>query len=177
MCNLHTVCNLHTMCDFTLCAICAINLRCFVARPFLSEIYALLSVKFSGLKMCGCKKNDKFQVCGEARIMKQVFLQSEILQELLLRALKVLKSFQALILHDQYEWYDTCDNEIRDRRDWTSWLIEKFHKLLACLGVMNCCLTGHNFTMFITFHTVSHVICYCEDPLIIWIECLVLSEN
>ena len=44
-------------------AICAINLRCFVARPFLSEIYALLSVKFSGLKMCGCKKNDKYEVC------------------------------------------------------------------------------------------------------------------
>ena len=44
-------------------AICAINLRCFVARPFLSEIYALLSVKFSGLKMCECKQDDKYQVC------------------------------------------------------------------------------------------------------------------
>ena len=42
-------------------AICAINLRCFVARPFLSEIYALLSVKFSGLKMCGCKKMTNFR--------------------------------------------------------------------------------------------------------------------
>ena len=40
-----------------------INLRCFVARQFLSQIYALLSVKFSGLKMCECKKNDKYQVC------------------------------------------------------------------------------------------------------------------
>jgi len=28
----------------------------------LSRIYALLSVKFSGLKMCGCKKSDKYEV-------------------------------------------------------------------------------------------------------------------
>ena len=41
-----------------------IDLRCFVARQFLSQIYALLSVKFSGLKMCECKKNDKYQVCS-----------------------------------------------------------------------------------------------------------------
>ena len=40
-----------------------IDLRCFVARQFLSQIYALLSVKFSDLKMCKCKKNDKYQVC------------------------------------------------------------------------------------------------------------------
>ena len=26
------------------------------------EIYALLSVKFSGLKMCQCKKKDKYEV-------------------------------------------------------------------------------------------------------------------
>ena len=37
-----------------------IDLRCFVARQFLSQIYALLSVKFSDLKMCECKKNDKY---------------------------------------------------------------------------------------------------------------------
>ena len=30
---------------------------------FLSQIYAPLSVNFSGLKMCECKKNDKYQVC------------------------------------------------------------------------------------------------------------------
>ena len=40
-----------------------IDLHCFVARQFLSRIYALLSVKFPGLKMCECKKNDKYQVC------------------------------------------------------------------------------------------------------------------
>ena len=34
------------MCNFFLA-----NLHCFVARQFLSRIYALLSVKFSGLKM------------------------------------------------------------------------------------------------------------------------------
>ena len=28
----------------------------------MSQIYALLSVKFSGLKMCECKKNDKYEV-------------------------------------------------------------------------------------------------------------------
>ena len=37
-----------------------IDLRCFVARQFLSQIYALLCVKFLGLKMCECKKNDKY---------------------------------------------------------------------------------------------------------------------
>ena len=41
-----------------------IDLRCFVARQFLSQIYALLRVKFTGLKMCECKKNDKYQVWG-----------------------------------------------------------------------------------------------------------------
>ena len=39
-----------------------IDLRCFVARQFLSQIYALLSVKFSGLNMCECKKSDKYEV-------------------------------------------------------------------------------------------------------------------
>ena len=43
-----------------------IDLRCFVARQFLSQIYTLLSVKFSGLKMCECKKNDKYEVCTAA---------------------------------------------------------------------------------------------------------------
>ena len=31
-------------------------LRCFVASKYLSRIYALLSVKIPGLKMCECKK-------------------------------------------------------------------------------------------------------------------------
>ena len=31
--------------------------------------------------------------------------------------------------------------------------------------------------MLITSHILSHVTCYCEDPLIIWIDCLVLSEH
>ena len=30
---------------------------------FCSQIYALLSVKFPGLKICECKNNDKYQVC------------------------------------------------------------------------------------------------------------------
>ena len=29
----------------------------------MSKIYELLSVKFSDLKMCECKTNDKYQVC------------------------------------------------------------------------------------------------------------------
>ena len=37
--------------------------HCFVASKFLSRIYALLRVKFPGLKMCWCKKNDKYEVC------------------------------------------------------------------------------------------------------------------
>ena len=32
------------------------NFCCFVARQFLLQIYALLRVKFSSLKMCECKK-------------------------------------------------------------------------------------------------------------------------
>ena len=55
--------------------LCYGNLRCFVVmqfasqiyavlsrRIFLSQIYALLSVKYSGLKTRECKKNDKYQV-------------------------------------------------------------------------------------------------------------------
>ena len=50
---------------YTHCVILHIlcNLRCFVASKFLSRIHALLSVKFPSLKMCGCKKNDKYEVC------------------------------------------------------------------------------------------------------------------
>ena len=50
---LHTVCKFYTLCVI-LHTVC--NLRCLVASKFLSRIYALLSVKFPGLKMCGCKK-------------------------------------------------------------------------------------------------------------------------
>ena len=48
------------MCNFTQ----NIDLRCFVARQFLLQIYTLLSVKFSGLKKCKCKKYDKYEVCS-----------------------------------------------------------------------------------------------------------------
>ena len=41
------------------------GLRYFVARQFLSQIYTLLSVKFPGLKICECKKDDKYQVYAE----------------------------------------------------------------------------------------------------------------
>ena len=40
-----------------------VSLRCFVARQLLSQIYALSSVKFPGLKLRLCKKNDKYEVC------------------------------------------------------------------------------------------------------------------
>ena len=39
-----------------------VTLRCFVARQLLSRIYAILSVKFPGLKLRLCKKDDKYQV-------------------------------------------------------------------------------------------------------------------
>ena len=43
---------LNTMCKFT-----------YIVCNFTREaIFALLIVKFSGLKMCECKKNDKYQV-------------------------------------------------------------------------------------------------------------------
>ena len=58
-------CNLHR--KFTL----------FCRDGFLSQIYALLSVKFSGLKTCECKKNDQFKVCwGEAWAQLQYLAQS-----------------------------------------------------------------------------------------------------
>ena len=41
-----------------------VSLRCLVARQLLSRIYALSSVKFPGLKLRLCKKNDKNEVCG-----------------------------------------------------------------------------------------------------------------
>ena len=39
------------------------SLRCFVVRQLLLCIYALSSVKFSGLKLWLCKKSDKYEVC------------------------------------------------------------------------------------------------------------------
>ena len=44
-----------------------IDLRCFVARQFLSQIYALLSEKFPGLKMCECKKMTNMRYGAEFR--------------------------------------------------------------------------------------------------------------
>ena len=72
--NLHTVCYLHIVCKFyTQCVILHIvcNLRCFVASKFLSRIYALLRVKFPRLKMCWCKKNDKYEVCSDKHFKSQ----------------------------------------------------------------------------------------------------------
>jgi len=47
------------MCEFELPDV---SLRCFVARQLLLRIYALSSVKFSGLKLWLCKKSDKYEV-------------------------------------------------------------------------------------------------------------------
>ena len=48
------------MCEFELPDA---SLRCFVVRQLLSRIYALSSVKFSGLKLWLCRKSDKYEVC------------------------------------------------------------------------------------------------------------------
>ena len=48
------------MCEFELPDV---SLRCFVATQLLLRIYALSSVKFSGLKLWLCKKCDKYEVC------------------------------------------------------------------------------------------------------------------
>ena len=67
MYNCYTQCIiLHTVYNFTFSdnfEIIGVTVRCFVARQILSRIYALLSVKFPGLKLWLCKKNDKYQVC------------------------------------------------------------------------------------------------------------------
>ena len=50
---------LHTVYNFTFndnFELLGVTLRCFVARQLLSRIYALLSVKFPGLKLRLCKK-------------------------------------------------------------------------------------------------------------------------
>ena len=39
-----------------------VSLRSFVVKQLLSRIYALPSVKFSGLKLWLCKKSDKYEV-------------------------------------------------------------------------------------------------------------------
>ena len=67
MYNYYTQCIiLHTVYNFTFSdhfELLGVTLRCFVARQLLSRIYALLSVKFPGLKLRLCKKNDNYQVC------------------------------------------------------------------------------------------------------------------
>ena len=41
-----------------------VSLRSFVVKQLLSRIYALPSVKFSGLKLWLCKNSDKYEVCA-----------------------------------------------------------------------------------------------------------------
>ena len=66
----------------------------FVARQLLSQIDVLSSVKFPGLKLRLCKKNDKYQVCqlgwlclksdlllGEIRQVTELEMISELLAE------------------------------------------------------------------------------------------------
>ena len=58
--------NLHTEYNFPL----YFTLRCFVARHLLSQIYALSSVKFLGLKLQLCKKRDKYEVtCSSDQLL------------------------------------------------------------------------------------------------------------
>ena len=56
------------MCEFELPDV---SLRCFVARQLLLRIYALSSVKFSGLKSWLCKICDKYEVCQNHADVKQ----------------------------------------------------------------------------------------------------------
>ena len=74
MYNCYTQCIiLHTVYNFTFSdnfELLGVTLRCFVARQLLSRIYALLSVKFPGLKLQLCKKNDKYQVCPPTHLPK-----------------------------------------------------------------------------------------------------------
>ena len=47
-----------------------VSLRCFVVKQLLLRIYALSSVKFPGLKLRLCKKNDKYEVWTESCSVK-----------------------------------------------------------------------------------------------------------
>ena len=51
------------MCEFELPDV---SLRCFVAMQLLLQIYALSCVKFPGLELRLCIKDDKYQVCMDA---------------------------------------------------------------------------------------------------------------
>ena len=62
----HNICcvilyTLHIVCNFTHCVD---DLRCLSWGNFLSQINTLLSLKVLDLKMCECKKIDKYQVWG-----------------------------------------------------------------------------------------------------------------
>ena len=60
---LHTEFNYtHRVWFYTQCMILQASLRCFVARQLLYRIYALSSVKFSGLKLWLRNINDKYQL-------------------------------------------------------------------------------------------------------------------
>ena len=50
---------------FKLKYVCGGDLRCFVAGQICRKFTHFPSVKFSGLKICACKKNDKYQVCPD----------------------------------------------------------------------------------------------------------------
>ena len=72
MCKFYTQCViLHIVC----------NLRCFVASKFLSPIYALLRVKFAGLKIC----KDKYQVCNSITIIISFIERLVIIMYLIIR--------------------------------------------------------------------------------------------
>ena len=58
---LHSVCK-HSV-KYLIPYVCGGDLRCFVAGQICRKFTHFPSVKFPGLKMCACKKNDKYQVC------------------------------------------------------------------------------------------------------------------
>ena len=67
------------------------NLRCLVARQFLSQIYALFwCTIFKGLKMRWCTKKDKYKVCKSVKYFQQF--------------VAVLCTVQHIYVFDQQRW-------------------------------------------------------------------------
>ena len=63
---LHSVCNVALSVKFEI-YVCGGDLRSFVVGQFWRKFTHFPSVKYSRLKMCACKKNDKYEVCVKGR--------------------------------------------------------------------------------------------------------------
>ena len=71
MCNVALSVKFYTQCvilhsvKYLIPYVCGGDLRCFVAGQICRKFTHFSSVKCPGLKMCACKKDDKYQLCQD----------------------------------------------------------------------------------------------------------------